>query len=134
MFVSPRTFPLRLLAQTSKVHGAARRLEVDDDHVGIDRADAREKLRGFIKAHDIRVARLAQGVFQDYGPGRILVDDDDLEGGLHGRSRQFSSLMPTPRQFRIPELLQFLAAAAGAGCAASRRRGCGAILGNSAHR
>jgi hypothetical protein len=60
-------------------HGAARRLEVDDDDIGIKCADASEEPRGFIKAHDIRVARLAQGVFQDRGPDRILVDDDDLE-------------------------------------------------------
>src|SRR5262249_9237398 len=61
--------------------------------------DAREELRGFLKAHDMGVAGLAQGVFQDRRPGRILVDDGDLERGLHGRMRQFSSLVPKPRRY-----------------------------------
>jgi len=48
-------------------------------------------LRRFIKAHDMGVARLAQGVFQDRRPDGILVDDDDLERGLHGASGNFQA-------------------------------------------
>ena len=32
---------------------------------------------------DIHMPRLAQAIFQDGGPDRILVDDDDLEGRVH---------------------------------------------------
>jgi hypothetical protein len=37
--------------------------------------------------HHLDVAGLAQAVLQDGGADRILVDDDDLELGIHGQRR-----------------------------------------------
>src|SRR5262249_48625360 len=76
-------------------HVAARVLEVDQDDVGIDRIDAREQMRRVVEAHHVRIASLAQPIFEDGGANRVLVDDDDLERGMHGAAGPFSSTVPT---------------------------------------
>src|SRR5215471_914977 len=72
-------------------HVAARCFEINQNDVGVKRADASDEVRATLKAHQVGVAGLAHGVFQDRSPGRILVDDDDLERGSHGASGNFQA-------------------------------------------
>src|SRR6516225_3175819 len=87
---------------------AARILEVDQDDVGVEGVDAREQVRGLGEAHHVNVAGLAQPVLQDRRADRILVDDGDFERRLHGRSRQFSSPVPSRDEPRFSNSINLL--------------------------
>ena len=60
-------------------HVAARIFQIDQDHVGIDRVDARQQIVGLGDALDVREAGLAQSILEDGGADRAFVDDGDLQ-------------------------------------------------------
>ena len=66
---------------------AAGVFQVDQDDVGVDRIDAREQAVAVVDVRDVEVTGLAQPVLQDGGADRVLVDDDDLERGIHQVTR-----------------------------------------------
>src|SRR5881394_1610637 len=72
---------------------AARVLEVDQDHVGVDLRDPRQQLRVVADQMDRELAmaaarlgaRLTQTVLEDRGAGRVRIDDQDSHGTMsHG--------------------------------------------------
>ena len=65
-------------------HVAARIFQIDQNDVGVEAVDAREKLRRLFDQRDMGVAGLAQPVGEDGGAHRTFVDYDDFEHGIHG--------------------------------------------------
>ena len=86
-------------------HVAARILQVDQDDVGVDGVDAGQQVRHLADPHHMDMAGLAQALLQDGRADRILIDDDDLEGGVHNTAEQSSSTVPTPIRERNSRII-----------------------------
>src|SRR5690606_41089986 len=64
---------------------AARILEIDDDHIGIDRIDAGEQISHLLDAGDLSIPGLAQPFLDDGGTDRALIDNDNFQKEIHAR-------------------------------------------------
>src|SRR4029450_9910771 len=88
-------------------HVAAGGFEVDQDDVGVDSKNLRQKALHFADMDDAGKPRLPQSLLEDRGTDRALVNNDDFRRrfGAH-RSLITRLYMHTPRQTR-PQSLVF---------------------------